>query len=190
MPQINVEFDEPTMRSINRLAGKLSIKPARTGVVTSCVVGCDTEPTSAPSASSAASKPRRSDGNAQSHRARPGPRDHPARADRRRRARGRISGWLCDCFARRRLLYPRPLSTAPSLLVIDIAEETRSESLALGRYYPIVLETDDELEELEAFLAKERDDIAVPDLLDWRPFQLVSSEVLVCRYDPQVPGWP
>jgi hypothetical protein len=97
---------------------------------------------------------------------------------------------LCDGLAHRRLLYPRPLLTVPSLLVIDIAEGNRSDSLVLGRFYPIVIENEDELAEVEAFLSQERPEAVPPDLLDWRPSRLVSDQVLVCRYDPPLGGWP
>jgi hypothetical protein len=97
---------------------------------------------------------------------------------------------LSDGLARRRMVYPAPLPTVPRVMVIDVDEPYRSQSLPLGRYYPIVVETDGEMEELERFLAAERSATVVPDVLDMRSSQIVSDEVLACRFAPPAAGWP
>lgn len=78
----------------------------------------------------------------------------------------------------------------PDILVIDIPEPFASASLPLGHYYPIIIENDDELRELEAFLAAERPELVVPDLLARRSSALVSIGITFCRYRPPSPGWP
>jgi len=97
---------------------------------------------------------------------------------------------LSDGLARRRTVYRRPLSTVPDVMVIDIDEPYRSPSLPLGRYYPIVVEHQDELAELERFLATERAVLVTPDLLDRRPSRIVTDQVLACRFAPPAAGWP
>ena len=78
----------------------------------------------------------------------------------------------------------------PDILVIDIPERFASASLPLGRYYPIIIENDDELRELEAFLAAKRPELVVPDLLARRSSALVSIGISFCRYRPASPDWP
>ena len=97
---------------------------------------------------------------------------------------------LSDDLARKRLLYPSPLISAPSVLVIDLPRRNRGTGLPLGRYYPIILETDDERIEIERFLAAPRPEAVLPDIFDLRPSQLRSDNVLISRYDPPVSGWP
>lgn len=97
---------------------------------------------------------------------------------------------LGDRIAKRRLLYPAPLIGAPSVMVLDVPEPNRGAGLALGRYYPIIVETDAELRELEGFLDEPRAALVVPDLLDHRPSQLWSGNVLILRYEPPAHGWP
>ena len=97
---------------------------------------------------------------------------------------------LSDDLAKRRLLYPSPLISAPSVLVIDLPVSNRGAGLPLGRYYPIILETDDECAEIERFLNAPRRAAVRSDILDLRPSQLRSDNVLISRYDPPVAGWP
>ena len=78
----------------------------------------------------------------------------------------------------------------PDVLVLDIPARFASPSLPLGRYYPIIIENDDELRELEAYLAAERPGHVVPDLLARRPSALVSIGITFCRYRPPSAGWP
>ena len=97
---------------------------------------------------------------------------------------------LSEHLARRRLLYPSPLISAPSVLVIDLPAAHRGPRLPLGRYYPIIIETDAEETEVERFLAAPRQAPVVPDILDRRPSALWTDHVLVSRYDPPSEGWP
>ena len=97
---------------------------------------------------------------------------------------------LSEDLARRRILYPSHLISAPSVLVIDIPPSARGVGLALGRYYAIVLETDAERAELERYLHETREGPVPPDLLDHRPSALVSDHVLISSYDPPAEGWP
>ena len=97
---------------------------------------------------------------------------------------------LSEDLARRRVLYPSPLISAPSVLVIDIPPPARGVGLALGRYYAIVLETDAERVELEHFLCEPRRGPVPPGLLDYRRSALVSDHLLISSYDPPAKGWP
>lgn len=97
---------------------------------------------------------------------------------------------LSDEIAARRLLYSRPVVTAPALLVIDIPGRYRGPGLALGRYYPVIIETDEELDEFEAFLDADRVDPGSPDLLDRRPSRRAASAITFFEYAPPEPGWP
>lgn len=97
---------------------------------------------------------------------------------------------LVEGVARRRLRYPRPLPTMPDLLVIDVPPVFAARRLPLGRYYPVIIETDDEWREWEAFIAGERDRPVAPDLLDRRPSRLVCDDIGFVHYDPPVSGWP
>lgn len=90
----------------------------------------------------------------------------------------------------RRKLYPSPLPTTPSVMVIDVALRFRGEHLPLGRYYPIIVETNAEREELERHLEDEEGAGFPPDLLDHRASNLVSDRILISRFDPPAPGWP
>ena len=56
---------------------------------------------------------------------------------------------LIDDLAARRRLYARPTFTAPAMMVIDIPSHLAGDDLPLGRYYPVILETDEELVEFE-----------------------------------------
>ncbi|MDJ0276280.1 hypothetical protein QLH51_05640 [Sphingomonas sp. 2R-10] len=78
----------------------------------------------------------------------------------------------------------------PDLLVIDVPPIFAGRRLPLRRYYPIIIETDDEWREWEAFIAGERDRPVAPDLLDRRPSRLICDDIGFIHYDPPVPGWP
>lgn len=97
---------------------------------------------------------------------------------------------LSDDLARKRLHYPSPLISVPSVLVIDLPPSNRGTGLPLGRYYPIIVETEDESAEIECFLAASRDEAVRPDIFDLRPSQLRSKNVLISRYEPPISGWP
>lgn len=97
---------------------------------------------------------------------------------------------LLDDLAARRALYGRPIATMPDVLLIDIPPVYASPSLPLGRYYPVILETDAEYAEMTAFLAMERSRPVVPDLFDHRPSALRADDIVVARYPPPRPEWP
>ncbi len=93
-------------------------------------------------------------------------------------------------LARRRLLYARPQATLPDVVLIDVPPRYAHPSLPLGRYYPIVVETEAERAELEAFLAAPRDAPVRPDLFDRRPSALVGTRITFAIYPPPFDGWP
>ena len=95
---------------------------------------------------------------------------------------------LSDNLAKKRLLYPSPLISAPSVLVIDVPPLNRGTALPLGRYYPIILQTEDECAEIERFLIASRQEPVRPDIFDLRPSQLRSDNVLISRYNPPLPN--
>jgi hypothetical protein len=97
---------------------------------------------------------------------------------------------LSQNLARERMLYASPMIAAPSVMLIDMPLRNRGDGLALGRYYAIILETDDERLELERFLDEPRLAAVPPDLLDHRPSAMVSDNVLISRYEPPEHGWP
>lgn len=78
----------------------------------------------------------------------------------------------------------------PTVLLIDIPPHHWSPSLPLERYYPVILETDAEYAEMEAFLAMDRLRPVAPDLLDRRCSELVGDDVVIARYAPPLAGWP
>ena len=100
------------------------------------------------------------------------------------------SSRLSETVARRRILYPSTLIAAPSVLVIDVPPASRGGGLALNRFYAIIIETENERLELEAYLNTARSEFLSPDLLDHRPSNLRSESILISRYDPPAPGWP
>jgi hypothetical protein len=55
-------------------------------------------------------------------------------------------GSCIDWLARRRY-YRAPIVTVPSVLVIDVPPARRGPGLPLGRYYPIIVETEFERDE-------------------------------------------
>jgi hypothetical protein len=91
---------------------------------------------------------------------------------------------------RTRVFYPSPLMTAPSVMVIDLPVPYRGEGLALGRYYPIIIETDSERDKLEAAFEQEREGAWPPDLFDQRPSSIWTDRILISRHRPPVPDWP
>ncbi|WP_084445233.1 hypothetical protein [Sphingomonas sp. TDK1] len=97
---------------------------------------------------------------------------------------------LSQTLARERMLYASPMIAAPSVMLIDMPVRHRGEGLALGRYYAIILETDEERGELDRFLDEPRPAVIAPDLLDTRPSSVVSDHVIISRYEPPADGWP
>ncbi len=97
---------------------------------------------------------------------------------------------LTEDMARTRLLYSPPLPTLPAISVIDIPPHYARRDLPLGRYYPAILETEEEAAEFETFLAAERSTPIAPSLFDLRPSRLVATSITVAVYPPPEPGWP
>lgn len=93
-------------------------------------------------------------------------------------------------MARKRMLYPAITIAAPSVTMIELPVQHRGTGLGLERYYPVMLETDAELQEFEQFLEQPRSEAAAPDLLDRRPSALQSGNVLIFRYEPPAESWP
>lgn len=97
---------------------------------------------------------------------------------------------IVDELAARRCYYSRSLPTLPDILLIDIPSRFGGTGLALGRYYPVIVETLAEHVEFETFLCAERPKLVPPKLLDRRPSALRLTNILLARYEPQAPGWP
>ena len=97
---------------------------------------------------------------------------------------------LTDDIARRRMIYPPPIPGSAHIFLLDLPSALRGASLALGRYYPVVAETDAERKEFANFLAAPRLDRVPPDLLDWRASGVRTDAIIVTRYDPPASGWP
>ena len=97
---------------------------------------------------------------------------------------------LIDDLAAARLYYHRPLPTLPDILLIDIPPRFSGGGLALGRYYPVILESLAEMHEFEAFLCEPRTTPVAPALLDRRPSALRTRDIIFARYEPQIPTWP
>jgi hypothetical protein len=97
---------------------------------------------------------------------------------------------LSQTLARERMLYASPMIAAPSVMLIDMPLRNRGVGLALGRYYAIIMETDEERAELDRFLDEPRSAAVAPDLLDRRPSAMVADNVLISRYEPPEEGWP
>ncbi|MBB3357042.1 MULTISPECIES: hypothetical protein [unclassified Novosphingobium] len=97
---------------------------------------------------------------------------------------------LIEHLAARRIYYRRPLPTLPDILLIDIPPAFAGEGLALGRYYPVMLETIAEAHEFEAFLCEDRAALVAPALLDRRPSALRCEDIIFARYSPPTPDWP
>jgi hypothetical protein len=77
----------------------------------------------------------------------------------------------------------------PDVLLIDIPPDYASPS-PLGRYYPVIIETDAEYAEMTEFLTVDRLRLVVPDLFDHRPSALRGDDIVFARYAPTAPGWP
>lgn len=97
---------------------------------------------------------------------------------------------LTQDLARTRMLYPRPVPTLPDILVLDIPDRFAHPALPMGRFYPILIETDAERDELDRFLGSARDGPIVPDLLDHRPTQLETGRIVFATYAPPEHDWP
>ena len=97
---------------------------------------------------------------------------------------------LASHLAKRRMVYPSPLFTAPHVMVIDVPPERCGPGLGLGRYYAIIIESEAELDEMEQYLLCERAEAARPDLLDHRPSNMHTETILISRYEPPAAGWP
>jgi hypothetical protein len=97
---------------------------------------------------------------------------------------------LIDTLAAQRIYYSRSIPTLPDLLLIDIPRPHAASSLALGRYYPVILETFAEACEFEAFLCAEREHLVPPDMLDRRSSKLQSDDIVFARYAPPTAGRP
>lgn len=78
----------------------------------------------------------------------------------------------------------------PDVLLIDIPADFASPSLPLGRYYPVIIETDAEATEIQVFLNQDRSRLVTPDLLDRRPSAVRGDDIVFARYAPPCPGWP
>ncbi|EQB16548.1 MULTISPECIES: hypothetical protein [Sphingobium] len=97
---------------------------------------------------------------------------------------------LIDQLAATRIYYPRPLPTLPDILLIDIPLAFSGDRLALGRYYPVILESLAEMQEFEAFLCEQRPELISPALLARRPSGLRTDDIVFARYSPPAPRWP
>ena len=97
---------------------------------------------------------------------------------------------LSKSLVRRRTLYTRPLATLPDVVMLEISPPFASPTLPLGRYYPIIVETDAERDELDAFLETERPAVIVPDLLDRRPSLLTTTQITLAHYSQPARDWP
>lgn len=78
----------------------------------------------------------------------------------------------------------------PDILLIDIPPSLSGDELALGRYYPVILETLAEMHEFETFLCERRTDLISPSLLARRPSSLRADDIVIARYSPPSPPWP
>jgi hypothetical protein len=97
---------------------------------------------------------------------------------------------LSDDLAANRRLYAAPMIFAPTVMVIDIPPRQAGSGLALGRYYIVMIETDEELAEFEAFLAEDRDAARPPDLLDRRPSCREAGAITSFEFAPPASDWP
>lgn len=97
---------------------------------------------------------------------------------------------LVNDLALERLLYLRVQVTLPDIMLIDVPVRFAHPSLPLGRYYPILLETEAEHRELERYLDASRTAPIRPDLFDRRRSALVAPCITLAQYPPPLPGWP
>lgn len=75
-------------------------------------------------------------------------------------------------------------------MVIDVPAAFAHPSLPLGRFYPIIAETEAELAEVERFIAEARPRPVRPDLLDHRASGLVADRIIFAAYTPPAAAWP
>lgn len=97
---------------------------------------------------------------------------------------------LTDDLAHRRCLYPRALPTLPDVLLVDVPPRFAGPDLPMGRYYPIILETPDELHEIESFLTEPRPGPVPPDLFDFRKSRLAGDRITIAACAPPARDWP
>lgn len=97
---------------------------------------------------------------------------------------------LIDQLAAVRIYYHRPLPTLPDILLLDIPSGHAGDGLALGRYYPVILETLAEMHEFDTFLCKRRTALIAPSLFDRRLSGLRTDDIVFARYRPPAPRWP
>lgn len=97
---------------------------------------------------------------------------------------------LSDDLAARRRLYAFPTTMAPALFAIDIPAHYSGAGLLMGRYYPVIAETVEEVAEFERFLHAERPAPVPPDLLDLRPSNRSAGTIAFFEYRPPETGWP
>lgn len=97
---------------------------------------------------------------------------------------------LSDDLAARRRLYALPLPTAPALMLIDIPTRYAGAGLLMGRFYPVIAETLEEVAEFERYLMSERREPVPPDLLDLRPSNRAAGTITFFEYRPPEAGWP
>jgi hypothetical protein len=93
-------------------------------------------------------------------------------------------------IVRRRIYYPRPIAGLPDILMIEMVAEFRRGNLPLGRFYPILVETAEEQQEVEDYLNEPREHVGPPDLLDARPATLPADHITIAHYGPSTDGWP
>jgi len=97
---------------------------------------------------------------------------------------------LAATIARRRIYYPRPVECLPDILMIDLPRRFAPGRRALKRFYPILIETIGEQSEVEAFLARSREGVVMPDLLADRPSTFSKEHLTIAHYSPSEAGWP
>jgi len=93
-------------------------------------------------------------------------------------------------LTRTRRTYRPLLPTLPSICVIWVPSVFQRRELGLGRFFPVILETDAEEEEFEALLAAPRSAPVPPNFLNLRASQLVASSATLATYFAPEPGWP
>jgi hypothetical protein len=97
---------------------------------------------------------------------------------------------LNTTVARSRVFYPRPIPAIPDIVMVDLPPQFRDPQSAYGRYHPILVETIEEHDELEAYFAEERKVQSRPELLDARPSALAADHITVAHYGPPSDDWP
>ena len=97
---------------------------------------------------------------------------------------------LGTTIVHRRIYYPRPIVGLPDILMIEIETEFRRGNLPLGRFYPMLVETVEEQQEVEDYLNAPREHVGPPDLLDARPAIFPAEHITIAHYGPSADGWP